>query len=59
MLLSRLHIEKDWFVDEYGRRVLLRGVNFTVARTLSKYQEKNSKQLALFRVITVRCGLPC
>lgn len=27
----RLHIEKDWFVDEYGRRTLLRGVNFTAS----------------------------
>jgi len=34
MPLSRLHIEKDWFVDEYGRRVLLRGVNFTASSKL-------------------------
>jgi aryl-phospho-beta-D-glucosidase BglC (GH1 family) len=27
----RLHIEKNWFVDEYGRRILLRGVNFTAS----------------------------
>ena len=27
----RLHIEKDWFVDEDGRRILLRGVNFTAS----------------------------
>ncbi len=27
----KLHIEKDWFVDENGRRILLRGVNFTAS----------------------------
>ena len=27
----KLHIEKDWFVDEDGRRILLRGVNFTAS----------------------------
>jgi len=27
----RLHIDKDWFVDEHGRRTLLRGVNFTAS----------------------------
>ncbi|MHA1672591.1 MAG: cellulase family glycosylhydrolase [Promethearchaeota archaeon] len=26
-MIPRLHIEKDRFVDEYGRRVILRGVN--------------------------------
>jgi len=26
-----LHIDKDWFVDEHGRRTLLRGVNFTAS----------------------------
>lgn len=26
-----LHIDKQWFVDEHGRRTLLRGVNFTSA----------------------------
>ena len=25
----QLHIEKEWFVDEHGRRILLRGVNFS------------------------------
>ena len=27
----QLHIDKDWFVDEHGRRTLLRGVNFTAS----------------------------
>jgi hypothetical protein len=27
----RLHIEKNWFVDENGCRILLRGVNFTAS----------------------------
>jgi len=27
----RLHIEKDWFVDDDERRILLRGVNFTAS----------------------------
>jgi hypothetical protein len=27
----QLHLEKNWFVDEYGRRILLRGVNFTAS----------------------------
>ncbi len=26
-----LHIDKQWFVDEYGRRILLRGVNFSAS----------------------------
>ncbi len=26
-----LHIDKDWFVDTHGRRILLRGVNFTAS----------------------------
>ena len=30
----QLHIKKNWFVDEYGRRVLLRGVNFTASSKL-------------------------
>jgi hypothetical protein len=29
-----LHIHKQWFVDEHGRRTLLRGVNFTAASKL-------------------------
>jgi len=28
---KKLHIEKDWLVDEYGRKTLLRGVNFTAS----------------------------
>ena len=27
----KLHTDKDWFVDELGRRILLRGVNFTAS----------------------------
>jgi hypothetical protein len=30
----QLQIKNDWFVDEYGRRVLLRGVNFTASSKL-------------------------
>ena len=28
---TQLHIDEDWFVDEHGRRTLLRGVNFTAS----------------------------
>ena len=27
----QLHIEKNWFADEHGRRILLRGVNFSAS----------------------------
>jgi len=27
----QLHIDKDWFVDDHGRRTLLRGVNFAAS----------------------------
>ena len=30
----QLYIEKEWFVDEHGRKTLLRGVNFTASSKL-------------------------
>ena len=49
MPLPKMHIEEGWFVDEYGRRVLLRGVNFTASSKLPVSPDESTHVKTDFR----------